>query len=66
MTEDFEKLLERAKWSDAFFNFDDAYGVYGRDNTEQLLNEAADSFLRLHPTCPYPKSWLVKDYLKRI
>lgn len=56
-------LQRMAEWSDKFFNFDDAFGC-GRD--EEMLHKAAQSFLRLHPECPYDEAWLIRDYLKRL
>jgi hypothetical protein len=63
-----DELIRQGRWSDAFFNFDDA--VYpndkSREEAEQDIRDAAASFLRLHPDCPYDAEWLVKDYFKRL
>jgi hypothetical protein len=61
---DWDALLEQGKWPDAFFNFDDSSDLVNDDDGR--LTKAAESFVRLHPDCPYNVAWLVRDYERRI
>ena len=60
-------LMERAKWSDWFFNFDDCLTLNtGDESFQQDAETAARSFLRAYPDCPYSAEWLIADYRKRL
>lgn len=63
----FRDIVDRAVWSDRFFNFDDCADAYaeGKD-TEAILTRAADVFLQFHPTCPADAEWLIADFKQRV
>lgn len=71
----FVSILEKAIWSDAFFNFEPAMIAFNASNSDadDLTKEgnpklfgAAFRFLMDNPKCPADGDWLIEDFLKRI
>lgn len=71
MNDPMDGLLQKAKWSDAFFHYVPAEQAFANDGCPpvgeyiDLMEDAARQFRDAHPDCPYSVSWLVCDFIKR-
>lgn len=62
-------LMERARWSDEFFNYvpaEQCWDVKECKFNQERLKEAATTFLEVNTDCPFFADELVQDFIKRV